>query len=295
MANDMNKTNHLYERHLAAGEFSVLPGGEWSPRSSGWSLIQVANGTGYWMQAQSNTELETGTVLLVAGNGQGRVRASQLNGMSLNVFNVIPARLSGLISLGEQDFLKQAAARRELAFRILPPPDPIAVKMRELYASQNEKGVLFRLNLLQLFVETFGKKLEQSEPRPENGDAKERLRVFLKKSPADALLAVSFNELARTIHCTPRHLSRIFYDLVGMSFRDKLAEIRMARARELLATSKTKVVDVALESGYKSLSLFNLMFARRFGTSPGRWRLKHGIVSASQNDRTNRPGRLAVG
>jgi AraC-like DNA-binding protein len=32
---------------------------------------------------------------------------------------------------------------------------------------------------------------------------------------------------------------------------------------------------VALKSGYKSLSLFNLMFTRRFGTSPGKWRQKH--------------------
>ena len=48
------------------------------------------------------------------------------------------------------------------------------------------------------------------------------------------------------------------------------------RARELLATTKSKVVDVALESGYQSLSLFNFMFNRRFGMSPGRWRQTFG-------------------
>jgi AraC-like DNA-binding protein len=74
--------------------------------------------------------------------------------------------------------------------------------------------------------------------------------------------------------CTPRHLSRIFRDVVGMSFRDKHAELRLHRACELLATSESKVVDVALESGYQSLSLFNQMFARRFGMSPGKWRQK---------------------
>jgi len=51
----------------------------------------------------------------------------------------------------------------------------------------------------------------------------------------------------------------------------------MARARELLATSNSKVVEVALESGYKSLSMFNLVFTRRFGTSPGRWRQKNNV------------------
>ncbi len=91
------------------------------------------------------------------------------------------------------------------------------------------------------------------------------------------MLEISFGELAKATHCTPRHLSRVFCELTGMSFRDKRAEIRLARARELLATSKSKVVEVALESGYKSLSLFNLMFTRRFGTSPGRWRQKYRI------------------
>ena len=57
-----------------------------------------------------------------------------------------------------------------------------------------------------------------------------------------------------------------------MSFREKQAQVRLARAQELLATTESKVVEVALESGYQSLSLFNLMFKRRFGMTPARWR-----------------------
>jgi AraC-like DNA-binding protein len=57
-----------------------------------------------------------------------------------------------------------------------------------------------------------------------------------------------------------------------MSFREKQAELRMVRAQELLATTESKVLEVALESGYQSVSLFNLMFKRRFGVSPGKWR-----------------------
>jgi AraC-like DNA-binding protein len=51
----------------------------------------------------------------------------------------------------------------------------------------------------------------------------------------------------------------------------------------LLATSQTKVVEVALESGYKSVSLFNLMFTRRFGVSPGRWRQKNQSLGKDEN------------
>lgn len=68
-----------------------------------------------------------------------------------------------------------------------------------------------------------------------------------------------------------------------MSFNDKRSELRLARALELLATSQLKVVDVALESGFKSLSQFNQLFARRFGISPGRWRQRHGSDRNDEN------------
>jgi transcriptional regulator GlxA family with amidase domain len=74
-----------------------------------------------------------------------------------------------------------------------------------------------------------------------------------------------------------------------MSFCDKRAEIRLGRARELLATSKSKVVEVAFESGYKSLSLFNQMFTRRFGVSPGKWRQKNRVNQMAETRRNNVP------
>jgi AraC-like DNA-binding protein len=272
----MNTLDHLYEPHLTIKEFTILPGKEWLPKVSDWSLIQVEQGMGYWLQGPSSIDLQTGSVLLISGDGQGRIRASQLSAMSLYSFNVTPARLTGLITLSEQDFLKQAASQTDLAFQVFPATSPIALKMQELYANQNTHGLLTRLTLLQLFVEMFGKKLEQPVPLQESGDAKQRLRAFLMTVQPDVLSEMSFDDLARITRCTPRHLSRIFVELMGMSFSDKRAEIRLGKARELLATSKSKVVEVAFESGYKSLSLFNQMFTRRFGISPGKWRQRHG-------------------
>ncbi len=284
----MMKPERIYEPHLTIREFSVPPGGEWTPRVPGWSLIQIKQGTGYFLQPQASLELETGTALLLAGSAPGTIRASQLGGLSLYVFSVIPARLTGLITLGEQDFLEQAAARKDFPLRILPPNNPVAVKMRELCAGGDSSGLLFRLRLLQFFVEAFGNELEQAASNWETADARERLRILLERTPSAELLEMSFDELARRTHCTSRHLSRLFRELVGMSFRDKRAELRLTRARDLLATSRSKVVEVALESGYKSLSLFNLMFTRHFGTSPGRWRQKYRNNGDSKGIRSKR-------
>lgn len=285
----MNTLDRLYEPHLAIREFSVLAGKEWEPKAEDWLLVQVKEGIGYWLRGQSSTDLESGTVVLVSGAEQGCIRASQLSRMSLYSFNVTPARLTGLVTMSEQAFLKQAASQNELAFQVFAPASPVAARMSDLYAGNHTNALSFRLALLQLFADIFGKKLEQSEPPKENSDARERLRAFLMAAPPDALSEMNFDELAQVTRCTPRHLSRIFYDLMGMSFSDKRAEIRLARARELLATSESKVVEIALESGYKSLSLFNQMFSRRFGVSPGKWREKNGVSRLGGSRRNGSP------
>jgi AraC-like DNA-binding protein len=265
----MKKADLLYEQHLVINECLVLPGKEWAPQSSGWTVIRVQHGVGYWLEPQSSIEIEAGMVLMVAAGMPGRILASQLNKLSLFYFNVIPGRLTGLIKFGERDFLDRLAGQ---GLRALAADNPIALKLEELRGSGDGSKLLFRLMLLKLFLEALGKELEHVMVRRQNGGTKERLRSFLAGMPPDTLLETNFRELARMLHCTPRHLSRTFYESVGTSFRDKRAEIQLMRARELLANSNSKIVDVAMESGYKSLSLFNMMFARHFGTSPGRWR-----------------------
>jgi AraC-like DNA-binding protein len=275
-----------YEPHLGIRELFVPPGGEWTPQLSGWTLIQVNAGSGYWMHPRLNQEINAGSVLLLAPNVQGNIRASRLGELSLYFFSVEPERLTGLITLGEQRYFETATFKDELALQIFSPASPLAEKMKMLCLDRNRGGSIFRLQLLQLFIEAFGSDFEQKALPPETSqDAKERLAGFLSQMPASELLCMNFSELARLTRCTPRHLSRIFREVTGMSFRDKHTELRLARARELLATTESKVVDVALESGYQSLSLFNLVFTRRFGMSPGKWRQKQRDSRSSVRDR----------
>ena len=270
------KLDAPHESHLTIREFSVPAGGEWGSPLTGWTVIQIGKGTGYHLLPQTNQALETGSVLLLADGAKGRIRASQLGELSFHAFSVMPARLTGLITLFEQSSLDLTAARKEQFIRYFLSASPAALRMREFYAEKNQEGLSFRLKLLQLFVEMIGNDLERTEINEELSAVSSRLQLFLKQTPASELLEMNFTELAQRTRCTTRHLSRVFQELVGMTFREKRAELRLVRARELLATGNSKVVDVALESGYKSLSLFNLMFSRRYGTSPGKWRQKNG-------------------
>ncbi|MDB6112355.1 MAG: hypothetical protein JWR69_4105 [Pedosphaera sp.] len=257
---------------------------EWVPQLSGWSLYQVVSGSGYWLHPQRTQELQTGTVLLLSSRARGSIRASRLGrGLLLHFFNVEPERLAGMITLNEQTFFHEASCREASPAQIHPPGSAVATKMMALRDTPHRGGFWFRLQLLQIFTEVFRLELQQQSSQVEaTFDAKERLREFLNQTPASDLLHLKFSELIQVTRCTRRHLTRIFHEVVGMSFRDKHTELRLMRARELLATTESKVVDVALESGFQSLSLFNLMFKRRFGVSAGKWRARRADRKGSK-------------
>lgn len=278
----------------------MSPGSEWAPRMPGWSVIHVRDGDAYWLSTRLNKELAPGSILVLARQTEGAIRASHLSTVSLHFFRVDIKRLTGLITLSEQHFFETAAAPKEPFGRFFAPTTQQATGFSELLVHRGWDSLPFRVQLLQFFVQLFRTELPQGS-RGVNGppDTKERLRRFLEQTSASELLGLSARELAERTLCTPRHLSRVFHEVGGMSFRDRKTELRMVRARELLAASQMKVLDVALESGYQSVSLFNLMFKNRFGVTPGQWRIKDRTSNSLKNrvrclPAERRPGKSSI-
>jgi len=262
-----------FTQQLQLKEILLVPGGEWAPVLPGWSLIRVSRGVGYWMQKHVSHDLPCGSVLIVSEPIQGVVRCSQVCEMVLHFFCVQPEKLSGIITLGEQRILHEAARSEGSGLRLLPAVHPVAEEFERLCERKERCAARSRLQLLELLVGAFERELStQSAASLGDEGAKLRLECLLKHMhPAD-LLEMSFGDLSAKVGCSPRHLGRIFQHVVGVSFREKRVQVRLGKAQELLATTKSKVVEVALESGYQSLSLFNFTFKRRFGVTPAQWR-----------------------
>ncbi len=264
-----------FNPHLVIRDLTLLPGAEWQPSPRGWMMVGVAVGFAYWIDFPRNQELGQGSLLLIPSGLKGTIRSSQLAQARLRFFEVNPELLTGLVTIGEQRWLQHAASHEVVGwFRHFPFQNPLAEKFLRLCETRNGPDLLLRLQLLLLFVEALGPGL-RPKPLPDQGpgaNARGRLTELLTQVSASELMRMDFTELAQKMCCTPRHLSRTFHDVVGVSFRQKQADTRLARAQELLATTRSKVLDVALESGYQSLSLFNLMFKRRFGITPAKFR-----------------------
>jgi AraC-like DNA-binding protein len=263
----------VFEPHLTINQLTLPPASEWVPQTPGWTWILLLKGIGYWQQPEDTKELLAGSVVVVGGDFPGVIRSSRLGEALLAYFFVEPENLAGVLSLAEQARLERAATRRATSVRVLGPDDPIAIRYKALCQSKSLSASL-RLQLVQMFLELMEADLkDESAERPgDANDARARLRSLLSQMAASELLDLSLTDLLPRIQCSPRHLSRLFREETGKSFREKQIELRLTKACHLLSTCGDRVIDIALASGFQSGSFFNLTFKNRFGVSPGHWR-----------------------
>ncbi len=266
------------EKYLELGDWSLRPAGEWTPKpTSTWTLLRVASGTGYLQGPAGVLEFSSGDAACLAGELAGGVRVSQLGPMRIQSFSIATELLAGLLTPAERYYLDGAARQGRSALRYFPAAHGLAQEFaRVAEARDSTNPLLFRCRLLQLFVGIFAKDLdEQICPTPKTVLAAERFRQIIFEIPEAGLRNCSLADLARNCRCSKRHFSRLFRNFFGVSIRQKQRDLRLERAKLLLQESDAKVIQVALESGYQHLSLFNAMFKKHFGMTPTEWRRQH--------------------
>lgn len=84
--------------------------------------------------------------------------------------------------------------------------------------------------------------------------------------------AVSIEQLAGELRCSPRTLTRRFKAAVGTTPSAYLRDQRLSAARELLRTTNLSVGEVAFRVGLQDVSYFTSLFQKHAGLTPGRYR-----------------------
>jgi AraC-like DNA-binding protein len=86
------------------------------------------------------------------------------------------------------------------------------------------------------------------------------------QTASDASLTLA--DLAKRGGLSPYHFLRTFEQVTGVTPHQYILRARLRRAAVLLAMEPTRVLDIALESGFGDLSNFNRAFRTEFGVSP---------------------------
>ena len=276
------------ERHLILQELILRASGEWVPQVRGWLVVRVAGGSGYWLHNGTARELNAGDGLVVSGNVRALLRSSQLGELKLQYFSVQPQYLNGLLSVSEWHQLETAAASPLTPVSFFSASEPAGQKFSRIVELPHEHELSQRCALLQLWSCALHGLLAAPPVEPTGGNKlHERLLELVGKMTEAELADASLAGLAGQLHCSERHFSRLFREEFGVPLRARQIELRLQRARQLLADSNAKVINVAYDSGYRHLGLFNAMFKKRFGVTPSEWRQQNGPKNPPAPPRNN--------
>ncbi len=96
------------------------------------------------------------------------------------------------------------------------------------------------------------------------------LRRLLREDPT----RTSLDRCASAIALSPRALQRALL-AASTSFRAELQHARVDRAKELLRSTDSKMLAIALDLGFEKVQSFTADFRRATGETPAKWRARH--------------------
>jgi hemolysin activation/secretion protein len=273
------------ESHLTLEILNLPASAEWKMGPQGWCLVRLSQGVAYCFGPLQTEELGLGEIVVVPPQGSALFRASQLGPVQLNYFHFRPELLACLLTLSERYSLATLAETSAGKSWRLPATHAVAKQYAEVgEAVARENRLLERCSLLSLVATLLAPSVKASPLREDaSPSAPKRFLEMVQKLSETELLSLSHTELAHRCGCSLRHFSRLFRAHFGVSIRTRQTLLRLQKARQLLCETDAKVINIALDSGYRHLGLFNAMFKKHFGVTPTQLRRSKQKKSRSRS------------
>jgi AraC family transcriptional regulator, melibiose operon regulatory protein len=127
------------------------------------------------------------------------------------------------------------------------------------------------------FADDFASLSPSSKGRPKaslvcDSNSADRIRQMLSYIARNYTNQITVEHIGKSAGLHPNYAMNLFRKTIGTTVVNYVTRLRISRAQQLLATSPDKVVDVALSSGFNSLSRFNDVFKKACGKSPREYR-----------------------
>lgn len=120
----------------------------------------------------------------------------------------------------------------------------------------------------QLLIRGIASRLLEKREHKEEYVVERVIRLVEERYGNDGL---SLAYLAAEVFVSPNHLGMLFKKTTGRTPIEYIQEYRLARAEELLRTSKLRVSVIAEQVGIPNTSYFGTLFKQAYGMSPGEY------------------------
>ena len=131
-------------------------------------------------------------------------------------------------------------------------------------------GNNFRISVEAIFYEQ-AKALLADMPTGEEGamDPDDAMVRYVNEHFTDS--DISLKSLGERFHISASSASRMFRNASGSNFHEYVSQLRLERAKRLLADGKMSVEQIARTVGYESDTSFRRAFQRQTGMTPREW------------------------
>jgi AraC family transcriptional regulator len=109
-----------------------------------------------------------------------------------------------------------------------------------------------------------------------NADHAERVEAAKVYLAARLGESIALDDVARWVHTSPFHLSRVFHQRTGVPIHRYLTRLRLRASLERLADGAEDITALALDLGFSSHSHFTGAFRTEFGQTPSEVRRSTG-------------------
>ncbi len=165
--------------------------------------------------------------------------------------------------------------------RLVRELQAVTEKMKEIWLSAARNRELRCCMLLMEFMLTLDQHREEFASEMKNGapysytDTAIHRMIMVTDYIKNNLTAddLSQSAMARLAGVNKDYFSRIFHTITGMNYSRWLNTIRLEKATELLTDPSLSLTEVAMLSGFQSISSFNRVFREDKGMSPREYRV----------------------
>ncbi len=179
------------------------------------------------------------------------------------------------IQVSSTDFAKLDEVQKNL-------PLSVASDLKEEYdkmASLDEKRYLDQLVLMGAFAMQLSNIAKKALDRTHNDSIlTDRCKQYIAKHLSEK---ICLDSLADHTKVTNSYMCKQFKKHTGMTIVEYINLHRIKQAKQILIEKDTKkIIDIAYECGFQSLSQFNRTFQKFVGSSPTNYRKKSKICAA---------------